>query len=788
MPTYKDLFYIKDATNNVIYQIKALSLKDAISIALSGDVTGTASTDFHDNVTISAIIENGHVTHSKLATDAVQNDVIKDSEITKNKFNPSVYDETDGSIADGTNSNLATKNQVKRYVESVIRSEGHYKGVQTVATINSWSASDLNNGDRVITASDPEGSGTGTLTLGNLPVVDGQEVIFYVSADKSVKIWQSSEGNYKVKQNAVTDPEASGTTITAIDSIYQNTNGDIAPTKKTIRSATTSQSGVVQLAGAIGSSVASENNKAASEKAVRDAINDLDEDKTSSDGTNVQVRVVEVDGKISEVHIASDSTENKNNKVTSWSSTTNNTHYPSEKLVKDSLDGKADKVTMTSGHAGNFASLDANGNVSDSGHKHSDYKTKQTAVSDPAASGNGISFISSFAQNENGEASVSKKTVPNVSASTSGTGGTNGLMLATDKEKLDNVSDGATKVEFSNTNGNIKIDGVETSVYSHPTAGANVSKGDTTAQTPGFGGTFKALSATVDAQGHTTALAEHMVTIPSTTATASSSGTGGNAGLMSAADKEKLDDVSVGATKVEASQTNGNVKIDGTETNVYTHPTSGANTSKGDTTAQTPGFGGTFKALSATVDAQGHTTALAEHNVTIPDAVATPSTDGVGGSKGLMSAADKEKLDKLASGEATKDKDEVVAAALDDLDARMHAVEESVSTENLGTRTADEIDAQVLKLGGEDVSGLLAGKVDKVEGKGLSKNDFTDAYKSAVDANTSARHAHSNKSVLDGISSSDVNNWNGKQAALTWMTDAEVDALWENAMMAAIAE
>ena len=647
-------------------------------------MTGTASTDFHDNVTISATIENGHVTHSKLATDAVQNDVIKDSEITKSKFNPSVYDETEGSIADGTNSNLATKNQVKRYVESVIRSEGHYKGVQTVATINSWSASDLNNGDRVITASDPEGSGTGTLTLGNLPVVDGQEVIFYVSADKSVKIWQSSEGNYKIKQNAVTDPEASGTTITAIDSIYQNTNGDITPTKKTIRSATTSQTGVVQLAGAIGSSVASENNKAASEKAVRDAINALDEDKTSSDGTNVQVRVVEVDGKVSEVHIASDSTENKDNKVTSWSSTTDDTHYPSEKLVKDSLEGKTDKVTMTSGHAGNFASLDANGNIADSGHKHSDYKTKQAAVSDPAASGNGISFISSFTQNENGEASVSKKTVPNVSASTSGTGGADGLMLATDKEKLDNVSDGATKVEFSNTNGNIKIDGVETPVYSHPTAGANVSKGDTT--------------------------------------------------------------------------------------------------------AQTPGFGGTFKALSATVDAQGHTTVLAEHNVTIPDAVATPSTDGVGGSKGLMSASDKEKLDELASGEATKDKDEVVAAALDDLDARMHAVEDSVSTENLGARTADEIDAQVLKLGGEDLSGLLAGKVDKVEGKGLSKNDFTDDYKSAVDANTSARHTHSNKSVLDGISSSDVNNWNGKQAALTWMTDAEVDALWANAMMAAIAE
>ena len=37
--------------------------------------------------------------------------------------------------------------------------------------------------------------------------------------------------------------------------------------------------------------------------------------------------------------------EDKSNKVSSWSGTTNNTHYPGEKLVKDSLDGKVDKVT-----------------------------------------------------------------------------------------------------------------------------------------------------------------------------------------------------------------------------------------------------------------------------------------------------------------------------------------------------------------------------------------------------------------------------------------------------------
>lgn len=90
---------------------------------------------------------------------------------------------------------------------------------------------------------------------------------------------------------------------------------------------------------------------------------------------------------------------------------------------------------------GNIAEFDSNGNPVDSGHALSEYKTKQTAVadSDATTSGNDTTFVDSVTQNENGEISVHKKTVPNVSASASGTGGTNGLMLATDKEKLDSL-------------------------------------------------------------------------------------------------------------------------------------------------------------------------------------------------------------------------------------------------------------------------------------------------------------------------------------------------------------
>ena len=41
------------------------------------------------------------------------------------------------------------------------------------------------------------------------------------------------------------------------------------------------------------------------------------------------------------------------------------------------------------------------------------------------------------------------------------------------KNKLDGISANATKVEKSNTNGNIKINGVETNVYTHPGTGSN---------------------------------------------------------------------------------------------------------------------------------------------------------------------------------------------------------------------------------------------------------------------------------------------------------------------------
>ena len=103
-------------------------------------------------------------------------------------------------------------------------------------------------------------------------------------------------------------------------------------------------------------------------------------------------------------------------------------------VAHQDISGKADKDTDAV--EGNFASFDANGNPVDSGKKHSDYKTKQTAVSDPSADGTGVTFIDSISQDANGVITPHKKTVQTVSASTSGVGGQAGLMTAAQAEKL----------------------------------------------------------------------------------------------------------------------------------------------------------------------------------------------------------------------------------------------------------------------------------------------------------------------------------------------------------------
>lgn len=101
-------------------------------------------------------------------------------------------------------------------------------------------------------------------------------------------------------------------------------------------------------------------------------------------------------------------------------------------------------------------------------------------------------------------------------------------------------------------------------------------------------------------------------------------------GVMSSADKTKLD--AVVAANVEDSQTWGHIIVtdtDGTthDINVYEHPSAGPSggASGGETADRTLTFGDTFKVLQETVNADGHTTALTEHTLTMPAAPAAPN-------------------------------------------------------------------------------------------------------------------------------------------------------------------
>lgn len=113
-----------------------------------------------------------------------------------------------------------------------------------------------------------------------------------------------------------------------------------------------------------------------------------------------------------------------------------------------------------------------------------------------------------------------------------------------------------------------KLAGIEAGAnkYTHP------------AYTEQVSGLYKV---TVDATGHVSAVeavTKEDITglgIPGQDTTYADVTAGGASGLMTGTDKTKLDGIAEGATKVEASATPGNIKVNGTETPVVTIATDG---------------------------------------------------------------------------------------------------------------------------------------------------------------------------------------------------------------------
>lgn len=202
-------------------------------------------------------------------------------------------------------------------------------------------------------------------------------------------------------------------------------------------------------------------------------------------------------------------------------------------------------------------------------------------------------------------------------------------------------------------------------VYTHPSYTAKTGV-PTANQTPSFGGKFTVTQPVSDATGHIVEMNSRTVTIPNTIASASANG------LMTSADKTKLDTiaegaevnqnafnkVTVGSTTIEADSktdtltiiagnnvtltpdaTNDKITIASKDT-IYKHPSYTARTGV-PTANQTPAFGGTFSVSQPVSDKTGHITAINSRTITIPNTAATTSANG------LMSSTDKSKLDNI---------------------------------------------------------------------------------------------------------------------------------------------
>lgn len=332
--------------------------------------------------------------------------------VVQNNIDGAVTGPVSGSVVDGELAafNGTTGKIIKGSGKSVVTTVG---GSSTNAEVPTAAAVNTAITGAVAALDANVSSAAGTKVQVNVVEADGvitgvtvtETGLTSALAAKADKVSEATEGNfagldasgnltdsghkhsdYKTKQTAV---DESGSALKTLTRIQQDANGVITPTFADIPSAATNQAGVVQLAGSIGATVASENNKAATEKAVRDAIDALDVDSISGLGAGKTITALsETDGKIAAT--ASDI----------------------------AITGA--QVTVASATSGNFAGLDASGHVVDSGKKAADFKTKQTAVVDPSASGNASEFIATISQNANGEITATKAIIPTAQPTSGG--------------------------------------------------------------------------------------------------------------------------------------------------------------------------------------------------------------------------------------------------------------------------------------------------------------------------------------------------------------------------------
>ena len=290
-------------------------------------------------------------------------------------------------------------------------------------------------------------------------------------------------GVYKPIQTAVTSPTASTTTSTTfIDTVSQDTKGVITATKKTLPTASTSTAGIIKigtssttaaagnhthtfasltskpttLAGygitdATDTKVTSVDNHYTPESDDEASLTASASGASAAWGIDVVKGITiskdakghvtglsvtsgkipanpNTDAKVTPVALSTDSATNYNILLVN-SNTTPTTNGQPKYATTAKINGKGEITATSFKLSSGTGFLKADGSVdtntySTSNHTHSEYKTTQTAVSDPSVPTSGTttstSFIDTISQNTNGDITVTKKNIPTASTSVAG--------------------------------------------------------------------------------------------------------------------------------------------------------------------------------------------------------------------------------------------------------------------------------------------------------------------------------------------------------------------------------
>lgn len=307
--------------DGIIADIEAKRFDGTRTFTLQGDVSGTQTWngDSSTAMTLNVSIGAKKVTTDKINDGAVGTTQLADDSVTLSKIDDNAMTNT----ATAGDTRLITAGGVRNEIDSAILNRGKDYPPMTPTEINAIS-------ETIPTGSTVHVTSSGTVTDGNIEVRAGEDLRYF--RDSDTHYWYSLDGEFKLKQNSKT-VQGLGTSKT-ITSLTQDENGEFTASASNIAISSSQVTDKMSTYDGAGSN----KTKLVTGEAVKAAIDALDAEITSSDGTNVQVKVKEQDGKVAAVNITTDNTENKNNKVTSWGSTPSDTKYPSEKLVKDAID------------------------------------------------------------------------------------------------------------------------------------------------------------------------------------------------------------------------------------------------------------------------------------------------------------------------------------------------------------------------------------------------------------------------------------------------------------------